>query len=270
MNKLNTWAFPLLAGLIVIVNAFVLAGVAYNRSESVAVLTLSERELSIPMYRDLEDSGLALSLQYQVLRSDIDSYQHGSNRAPWLDAVKMLSLGFDEDDLKTGNDSGFSDIPEREVYIALEFNGKAYQQMLANVQAWHDEAIIDEDLTDRAATDIDKRLLREQVSSSRLFAIDADTNLMTLQQKYPQDNMLFLKGLVRVRFWANNDTQERSMGYIQSLIVGNINVPYPFNTRLKDLPVPAYNDVSPPDYEVEIHFGKRLEPWIERVTTVVK
>ncbi len=271
MNKLNTWAFPLLAGLIIVVNIVVLGGVAYNRADSVAVLTLSERELALPMYSDVENSGLALSLQYQVLVSDIDVYQYGSNRPQWLDQNKMQELGFDTADFSANKDSSYRDTPEREVYLALEFNGETYKQMLANVQAWHDAVLAEEGVPEMRVKQADKRLLREQVASSRLFVIDAATELNTLQARYQQqDNMLFVKGLVRLRYWADKNDADRGMGYIRSVSLGSINVPYPFNTRLKDLPVPAFDEVSPPDYEVELHFGKRLEPWIERVTTLIK
>ena len=52
-------------GLIVVVNAIVLGGVAYNRSsEPESALRLSERELAAPMrgYGNKENSGIALAL----------------------------------------------------------------------------------------------------------------------------------------------------------------------------------------------------------------
>jgi hypothetical protein len=78
--------------LILVTNAFVLTGVAYNHStEPEAVIQLTERELDLS-YSVEENTGISLRLEW---------HQPGSGtyarvEVPgWLDQAKLESLGFD-------------------------------------------------------------------------------------------------------------------------------------------------------------------------------
>ena len=93
MNWTRTHSLVSGLGLIVLINAIALAGVAWNRSEPAdSSLQLSERELSDSYsywrWRN-ENNGIALRLDYRWPRSEADD-----NSYRRLTAAKMAELGY--------------------------------------------------------------------------------------------------------------------------------------------------------------------------------
>ena len=80
-------------GLIILTNAVVLAGVAYNRSgEPETRIILTERELNLP-YRyggSKENSGIALRVNFRVDGTSSDKYRYYGNDARWLSKEKLI------------------------------------------------------------------------------------------------------------------------------------------------------------------------------------
>ncbi|MBC7208722.1 MAG: DUF4824 family protein, partial [Methyloversatilis sp.] len=114
--------------LIVAVNAFVLAGVAWNRSGVPgSVLTLTQRELSLPYAFGLdgERGGVEVVLLWRSPMIDDSAeaaYDMHYGRGPdWLGADKLRELGFD---LKDERDAYRQ---KREVYVVLELAGASWQ-----------------------------------------------------------------------------------------------------------------------------------------------
>lgn len=268
--------------LVLLVNAIVLAGVAWNRSgEPEATLRLSERELSLPggwRYRyNREDSGLSLNLRWRVPTvgaSKDATYQldYGPYAlVSWLDADKLAALGFDvrlpadEQAARRQRQSA------REVWLALELDGPAQAraveqagEYLAAAERALAEHPNDPHHQDRAKT------ARRQFDSvrdewSRLFAVDADRDADALRARYPdRERYAIVSGRVRP-VWpyadARNQRTREWRGHIEAVNISSIHVPLAFRAAFE----PMLDDAQTQRrarYEVTLAYGRRLEPWI--------
>ena len=271
MNRLPGKILMTGVGLIVMVNAIVLGGVAYNRSgEPESMLRLSERELSAPMrrYSNKENSGLALSLNWRVL----PRAAHGVNRPSWgygespdwLDRDKIVALGFERSVL-----GQFPDAPSRvrqplprDVLLVLELDGAAYQAALA--QAAQSMAAASAESKARAGD----ALKREQGESSRLFVVDAGLNLATLRAQYPdRSRYAIVHGQVRVN-WAMDKNRAVPIAFVSGVDPDSLHVPVGWRHVFDGAPAVARAGQASAHYAVEVKFGKRLEPWISQATHV--
>jgi len=260
----------LIAGalLIIAVNVFALAGVAYNRGgEPTSILQLSERELRLPYGRvsSKENSGVSLSLVWRVRRgNDADGADYGAygGGADWLDQAKLAALGFD-----VAPDTArrkFKSWRSKEVLLVLELDGPAYQQALARAQQNADD---EERLLlanpgnkefERRAKRARENAEREASDSSRLFVVDAGLDAATLRAQYPDPtHTLIMRGQVRPQR-VTRDRQDRLSGHIAALSVAQINVPLQFQPALKPLAAAA----KAGSFSATVAFGKRLEPWL--------
>ena len=268
-HKYNSKIFYWLAALVITVNALVFARVAYNRSEDTALLTLTERELSMPMYISDDNSGLLLHINYRVVTTEINYYNaYGNNSPAWLTRDKMRALGFPERASDNIQDY-FSDRESREVYLALEYDGEAYQRMLENVRQWHGQRIENKP-SEQDLIHIDNRLDLEENRASRLFVIDADSDLESLRNKYKNnENVVIVNGVIRERgntnvetWFTANDSVEQGDGYIESLSISSINVPSPDNAQLKNMTANKERHNGTLRYTVKLAFGRLREPYI--------
>lgn len=269
--------------LIVVTNAFVLAGVAYNRSgEARATLRMSERELSLPFERGLEGekSGIALSLEWRTLptrqeraRQGRYGYYQGSGVVDWLDAAKLAGLGFDRAALE---DPARSERRQRqkEVLLVLELAGPAYEEAVAAARAYLTEKEAEQSRapeSKKAAEDAKEArqwLERELRSSSRLFVVDAGLDEEALRGRYP-DRGRYAVVAGRVRPWVEQrDGVRRVLGYVSAVSVGGINVPLEHRPVFERLsPTLRYSQgVHLPRFEATIAYGRRLEPWVTAAT----
>ncbi|MGH8738643.1 MAG: DUF4824 family protein [Burkholderiales bacterium] len=254
--------------LIAATNAVVLAGVAWNRSgEPDGVIRLSQRELAVPYAWGMrsENSGISLQLRWRVAgRPGL-----GFNRAAeWLDNNKLRELGFDVS-VPARARRDVIRLP-REVLLVLEFNGDAYRGALAQAEANLKDAQSRSDAApaDRsakaAAAGAVRQLAQERDGESRLFVIDAGRELSALRARYP-DRARFVIVRGRVQVYATPSRSGPSLtGYVMDLSVPEINVPARYR-GLFDAPrrrYPASAATRRPGYEVELAFGKRLEPWL--------
>ena len=264
----------LIAGLLLIavVNIVVLGGVAYNRSgEPDSTLRLSERELRMryPWEGMRDSSGLALRLEWRTLQPESkDAKQtawqyYAFQGAPaWLDATKMKSLGFDTSLVREveGGRSTAAGKSSREVMLALEFNGVAYQTALARAIKYAENNVTrpNESATDRATL-----LKREQGQNSRLFVIDAGLDAAALRTKYPdRSRFAILRGQVHV-VWLREGDANVLAGQVSDVSVAGLNVPL----AMKSVFDGATSGTGDGEkfavrYDVDVAVGKRLEPWI--------
>jgi hypothetical protein len=106
--------------------------------------------------------------------------------------------------------------------------------------------------------------------ASRLFAIDAGLDADALRRRYPdRSRHLIVRGTVRPAE-RGPDGDHHLAGHVSQIAIAQVNVPFalrPVLEPLRNAPSPA-PDQQAPRYEVQLAIGQRLEPWIERVTTL--
>lgn len=256
-------------GLIVLVNAIALAGVAWNRSEPAdSRLQVSERELShsYPYWRK-DNSGIALRLNYRWPNSKPNDYSYASLRQ--LSPEQMGAVGFKVP--KELNDDSVQ--LDRDGLLVLEFNGPLYQQQLQMAAEQ-----LEKSRADLAALADNKQLIeshkqaretlqREQTSASRLFVIDAGSDLASLRARYP-DRQRY--AIVQGRFaaWAWHDAGRWQIGgSAQVPVAESINLPQRWHAVFAKLPrrpdTPGFpHSGGEPLLNAELAFGQRLEPWL--------
>lgn len=272
----------LLAGsaLVLLVNAIVLAGVAWNRSGAPeATLQLSERELELPyLWRNLrEDSGLGLNLRWRlpVAEAREDEYradQYGAyTPAQWLDADKLAALGFKLPPLPDDFAALRRLPPARELWLALEFDGPAYAH---SVQAAQDHLVAaqrgldasPEDTQLQHRVDVARDSLRQAREEwTRLFVIDADRDPGALRARYPdRERFAIVRGRVRPVAEALDPANPQQLawrGLVEEVSIATVHVPLAVRTAFEAPPGDA-GEHPQARYEVTLAWGRRGEPWI--------
>ncbi|MEJ2141337.1 MAG: DUF4824 family protein [Gammaproteobacteria bacterium] len=292
MKPWTSKQYMLAAALLLLVsNVFVLAGVAYNRSgDPIAKITLTERELSSPYsysYRR-EDSGVAFYLQWRVHSdqtrySSYGYYSGAYTPVSWLDKAKLDQLGFDTsfDPKQKGAYRVYNNLPEREVFLVLEYDGESYQRALklAEENLFEKESLLEsmpKDISKQEKTRIENNaksarnfLEQEQNSRTRLFVIDADVNDELLRKKYAdQDRYLVVKGKVGVSI-QSIDKKSVLRGRITEILNNRIHIPLPFRDQLVEFSkTKKYRKYQgkKPRFQGTFAWGKRYEPWIVGVS----
>jgi hypothetical protein len=111
---------------------------------------------------------------------------------------------------------------------------------------------------------------RSSRHASRLFAIDAGLDADALRRRYPdRSRHLIVRGSVRPAE-RGPDGDHHLAGHVSQIAIAQVNVPFalrPVLEPLRNAPSPA-PDQQAPRYEVQLAIGQRLEPWIERLTTL--
>lgn len=266
------------SALVLLVNAVVLAGVAWNRSGTPeAVLQLGERELERPMYwqDDREDSGLALTLRWRlpVADSPVDGYLMHAAYGPagWLDAARLEALGFKLPPLPEDGTARLRHPLARELWLVLEFDGPAYAHSL---QVARDSLAAAESALQANPADPGSELRAENARElfqraseewSRLFVVDAGREPGALRARYvDRERHAIVRGRVRPFVQWNGPAglqRPEWRGQVEAISVARINVPLPLRQAFGTLP----GDASPEQrarYEVMLAYGRRGEPWI--------
>lgn len=274
MNWSNRHSLFAGLGLIVLVNAIALAGVAWNRSEQAdSRLQVSERELShsYPYWRQ-DNSGIALHLIHRWPNSKPNDYSYDSLRQ--LSPEQMRALGFKvPKELNDESVRRYRRQLDRDGLLVLEFNGPLYQQQLQMAAEQ-----LEKSRADLAAVPDNKQLIeshklaretlqREQTSASRLFVIDAGSDLASLRARYP-DRQRY--AIVQGRFdaWAwHDDGRWQIGGSAQVPVSESINLPHRWHAVFAKLPRRPDTPGFPHSggdrlLNAELAFGQRLEPWV--------
>ena len=262
--------------LIVVTNTIVLGGVAWNRSgEPDSQLTLSQREAGQAIERgiDREKGGLRLQLYWRVIAASPaplhEMYDHGP--PAWLDEAKLTALGF------TIPDPAGSRAPRRRyerqlprgVLIVLEQDGPAYQKALAiaRERAQAEAAGKKPESGQRAADN----LKREEITKSRLFAVDAGLDAAALRDKYPdRTRYAIVHGKVRLHYRGERGFDRLWEGYIENIDNLRLNVPKDYLPVIASIPGRPEWDATVREsapFQVAVAFGKCFEPWIAAVSS---
>lgn len=272
------------SALVVAVNAVILGSALMNRTgERLAELTLTERELALPAFREDDSSVLLLSLK--LASEPPQSVQRLAWRRrdelpavayPWFDRSKLEALGFrlgpDAPPPPDGHDHAKPS--ERLAFVALEFDGDAWRGWLAARE---------ESLRKRLSPEeADALLALDRTMRSRLVPIDAGNDERELRRRYPdRARHLVVQAIVRA---VRNASDAGSVwhGQISTLLVTDIGVPgelafvlKPFLSketpaevleREQKLKAGTWPAPTPPRYRAVVAFGSRNEPWLVGVS----
>lgn len=255
--------------LVLVTNAYVLIGVAWNRSgEPDAEITLTERELPLHQPAGTEASAPSLRLAWAGY------LERGAGESGWLDERKLEEIGFDcEIPLASTAAPEFyrKQLP-RMTYVVLENGGKAWEERLERLRRSVGDVAAKTRTGDAAAKDLEterKRLERSEKSASRLVPMDAGNDAAALRSKYAdRTRYVIVQGIVRITTGPSPAGARRReeipagvQGSIQRLLISEIDVPAPWRSAFGALgPTPA--DGAEPRFAVTLRFGRRHEPWI--------
>lgn len=279
-------------GLLVLTNAVVLAGVAYNRSgEPEVEITLTERELPVALGtfggRD-EDTGLALHLRWQSPNRRWHSDRHESGPT-WFDQAKLEALGYDCSIPLSDPDASLHydrQLP-REVYVVLEYGGHAWADWLKEWERDLAFTAVQVSTGKDSQKDLDRhREVYERLpkTAARLVAIDVGNDAGQLRQRYSEPHRFIIAraqvrlALVREGKSESGERYPASLrGHVTHLLTDDIHVPYEWQSELtgitegKSIYKNFWNsfdwqaEPKEPRYEVTLRYGKRHEPWITAV-----
>lgn len=269
MTKLR-WAAPL--AFLAAVNVVVLAGAAWNRSGSPeASVVLTERELSLAReYSSDENSGAGFALQLCRFCED----------PSWFGRAKLEALGFDVEGY-LGQELRTRKRPlQRKAYAVLEYDGPAWQaalqrerRALEKLQAQVASGEVGSEHI-KAAED---RLRRMQALDSRLLPVDVGRDPQILRTSYPDaSRYIIAPATVRMRECRGRQCAEPAYGQVADILTGSIHVPARFHRVFdsafgSERPWWSYGsllwarDLEGPRYRVELHYGRRHEPWVGRI-----
>ena len=275
MNWTRTPALASGVGLILLVNAVALGGVAWNRSgEPDSVLSLSQRELLRNNDWYKENSGLSLRLHWRTPSRDDEARQHNRGWQPALDSQKMAELGFAMPE-QVDDDSArrFGRQQSRAALLVLELNGPLLEREVQLTRKRLDEARQAADAAPQNARLADERdfirreLDSEEKTDTRLLLKDVGLDLQTLRTRYP-DRQRYLIVHGQVRPVSNYYQHIWTLGGTASSIgTDSLNVPYQWRERLDQITAQPHRaaDGRAQPFVAEVAFGQRLEPWIQRI-----
>ena len=284
--------------LVVLTNAWVLVGVARNRTgEPDAVLELNEREFGLRRGRE-ENTGVSL-----YLRTSVSSYGFydlgGKDRwtsEAWFDRAKLEELGFDCSKPLDDPDAFlfYGKALPKEVLAVAEFGGAAWKDWeeaekknIADLLDRFDKGHVEE----REYRVAVRRFARASEERSRLIVIDAGLDPEELREKYPERNQyLILPAVARLHadpMWEGGKERKvsRLEGRLSRILVADIHVPMRHRPVLDSLPPPGDEDgssyrrifideigeetlISLPRYAVTLKVGRRHEPWIDSIRSL--
>jgi hypothetical protein len=281
MSARMRWLLGLGGGLVLLVNAIALGGVAWNRSGvPEATVVLGQRELALPWrWGDAHDnSGLALALRWRVpvARADqLDGVVHDGAYAQveWLDAAKLETLGFERP--TQTDDVHRPRALSREVWLALELAGTACARALQRAEAGLAQAeaalaeaagVKEREERVKAAREA---LRQEREEHSRLFVVDADLDAAALRARWPDRSAhLILRGRVRPDLTVSHPAgaaEWRWVGHVEAVSIDQIHVPLAHRAGFESvlaMPWPR----ADARYAVTLAYGRRHEPWITAAT----
>jgi hypothetical protein len=268
------------AALILITNVVILSWVTHNRGgEPEAVVSVTERELSIPYRRGIDNSGLSLRLQWRVANTTGPGRDSHWNSPDWLGVEKLKELGFKIDSFKNRQErrKRGKNTLARQVLIVLEYDGNAYVETVAHTEEKLKSAMAvtsdqpDHQEADRKLKDARQRLAHERHSASRLFAVDAGTDPVRLRARYPdKSRYLILQGMVDLRYDSKPEFEPR--GYIARLLNNSLNVSLTHRYVIENAVSGGRSSLprgKKPRYSVELACGRSFEPWIREVAQLV-
>ncbi len=230
---------------------------AFNRGGVTSDVTLTERELRLASIRSSVTLLRIHWLQPSPMAFRDEFVERAGFAAPHAGAERNLREYADRQ-------------TARNVYVALEYDGPAWQQYRDTVLRRELEGAPAPPLT-AAQLEQQRRSREEMVARhSRLFAIDVDRDARRLRGRHPDSlRVLISRAIGRLTFTYDGKGPLLVVSITQ-LTPDAINVPRPFSLALRTLTgsqPSTYGDplAEPPRYSVQLRYGRFFEPWVERV-----
>lgn len=280
----NKKLLALALACILLVNGFILAKVYINRSEVIAQLNLSERELQLPYNYGFarEDSSARVSLRWMTPSSrkvtlELDRWHWQYDRNLQLSDAHFASFQFPA----CSNTTRLRQ--KRAAWVLLEFDGASYRQHLAQIEQYHGlvmglsaqthPELAEQELTERRKNAAE--LLSEaQTSHSRLFVVDAAADYDLLVQAKQQlsatsrGQLLIVPAELRAGYYRCDTREKRQTEVIiDGLAVESLYVPKHLATRFAGNFADTYvagtkAEPNQMKFSAQIHYGRLHEPWI--------
>lgn len=260
--------------LVVLVNAWVLVGVARNRlGEPDATLILTEREMSVDRSMMPENSAVDLALQvnhWQPGRPASRTYEWTA----WLQPPRLAELGFDvvlPKNLAEARRAADRQ-PARRAWALVQLGGDVLERWTDAVSA--EVARLDRDAAAGKLREWEQQerqsMERELRHGTRLFLVDVAPDPEALRTKHPdRTTFLILPCEVHVELSLDKDPVAcepdhcRLLGRV-SLLTAALQVPRHLQAQLPRA-APGARPEDVPAFEVVVRSGAKREPWIASI-----
>ena len=299
MKTLNTTvALVLGCGLVLAANAAILGMVALNRQgEPVSELSLTERELAMPQYRQEENSGFMLSLRLTHQLPDtirrtarLRDEKTAQVDYSWFDHSKLEELGFqiDVDPSDPAALDHYETTRGRPAFIVVEFDGDGWNRWLAGREEQFRtmrEKVESGEEKPEALASAEELLEWDRTMRSRLFPVDAGIDASEMRRRYPdRQRYAVIRAVVVLRLVRPEEGAPYLNGMVRNTIVSEIHVPIRLREYLEAfLPAETWNERAdrerkeakkgwpaprPPRYRIRLTFGSRNDPWLSSIEVV--
>lgn len=274
----------LAVAVVLLINAAIMGKVLFNRSEVIAKLQLSERELQLPFNYGFtrEDSSKRVSLRWMVPNNEpidvavnsveLNSWRWHYERRLQLSDAHFASFNFPSCEKKARLQQ------KQSAWVLVEFNGQSYNDYVAQAEAYHrlimglapiDSPGLSEKELGERRKDATEFFTAAKNSTSRLFVIDAAAERGLLEArlrdhpKTADSNLLILPAGVHAGYYRCEKSDAKKTDVrIDSLAVESLYIP-------KDL-APNFaldnNARSNLKFTAEINYGRLYEPWIHSLS----
>lgn len=273
----------LAVGLVLLVNAFILGKVYVNRSEVIARLQLSERELQLPYNYGFtkEDSSARISLHWttpstEPIDIDMNQWRWQYNRRLQLNDVHFSSFQFPDCSQQTRL------LQKRSAWVLLEFNGQSYAEYVVQAEQYHTLIMgltpatntewSDKELSEKRKK-ADDFLVAAKTANSRLFVIDAaaERELLASAQRERQtttnSQLLIVPAELRAGYYRCDSNEKRTTEIIiDSLTVESLHIPKSFAQGFPQADAAKQKS----KFIAEISYGRLFEPWISNLQQCAK
>jgi hypothetical protein len=234
-------------------------------------MELTEREIRHYPHGN-DDSSLTLLLQWQNPAAEY-SYPPVPAATGFFDRAKLQEMGFD---LSVPPESKqaerfYRGQRSREVFVALEYDGAAWQQWLKDREA---SIVTEVRYGPQISPDDRMRIVRE--TESRLVAVDVGLDPARLREKFSdRKKVMILPGRARAVLDAG---PKLLRGAIAAISIDNINVAQTFRPQLENqnfstnwrTEANGKLVIDPPAFAATIRVGSHYEPWVAAVRTLRK
>jgi hypothetical protein len=240
----------LAAAVVVVSNLWALGLAAVNRQdEPQATLQLTERELGLVSART-ENSAMSLRLKW--------TDPSGRREAGWFDRAKLEELGFDcSRPIGRENAKHYRTMPARRAYVAMEYDGPAWQRYVAALPAGADSTTAE--------------------GLSHLVLVDVARDAARLRARHPdRTRVVVAQAVVRIVAVQDVGGPRFLKGQVLEVLPMELNVPRDLRRTLDPLvattarpratgPAGAAPLPHAPRYVATVRWGRSLEPWIDAV-----
>ncbi len=302
---MKKYGLIMVIALPLLVNAFVISGVFYNRAgQPKGQIELTERELpldSYTSYKDRENTGLSLRLELGN-NSWQQHYNFASQNYNWFNQKKLEEIGFDCSMPLSSPKAKlhYEKMLARKTFVVLEYEGKAWENARLDVEAYLKETAGKEqrdEIKKEEYDDAKEKVANYLKTSSHLFAIDASNDPVSLRKKYT-DVSRYIITPAKVNIYFNEPiedcdcdgkgkkTQLATLSVnILEVLTNEIHVPPEKRPVLENLlkednsesvsiskfHFGSYYDKKnrDPYYKVILNYGNRYEPWVVDIKRIL-